>query len=259
MASGLRRQDGFTLLELAIVITAIGLVMGGIIVAQSMIRSAKINGVVSDIARYTAAYTDFRDKYIAIPGDMATAENFWGSDAGCPATPYTATPHVATCNGDGNGHIDGTREPFRAWQHMANAGFIDGLYTGVLGAGGAAHHQLDVNAPASTLDGGGFDIFWLGNKSGDANFYDGYYPVRLGIGAPSGTSYFYNPLFTPAEALAIDRKIDDGAPGTGNVMPYKSAVTPGCTTTDVSTTAEYAVASSAILCSLNIIITDPVK
>jgi len=253
------KNNGFSLLELAIVMTAIGLMMGGIIVAQTMIRSAKVNAVISDISRYTGAFTDFRDKYQALPGDMPTAENFWGSDTTCPATVYTATPHIVTCNGDGNGHIDGTTEPFRAWQQMSNAGFISGTYTGVSGTGGALHHVLARNAPVAVLDGGGFDLFWLGNKSGDANFYDAYYPVRLGIGGPTATSYFYAPLFTPTEALSIDRKVDDGAPGTGNIMPYKSPITPGCTSTDVSDTAAYVTASSGILCSLNVIIQDPVK
>lgn len=237
---------------------AVGLMIGGIIVAQGMIRTAKVNSVIGELSRYTAAVTDFRDKYQSLPGDMPNAENFWGSDSACPNTAYTNTPHVVTCNGDGNGHIDGTTEPFRAWQQLANAGFINGTFTGVAGAGGASHHVLGSNAPVSILDGGGFDLFWLGNKSGDANYYDAYYPLRIGIGGASTASTFYRPLFTAAEALAMDMKIDDGSPGTGNLLAYKSPLNPGCSSADTSTST-YVASSSGLLCALQAIIPDPVK
>lgn len=257
-AASYTRQSGFTLLELAVVMMCVGLIMGGLLVAQGMIRTSKVNAILGEFSRYTAAVTDFRDKYQSLPGDMATAENFWGSDTACPATPYTATPHTATCNGDGNGHIDGTTEPFRAWQQLADAGFITGNYTGVMGAGGANHHVFGGNAPASVLDGGGFDLFYAGNKSADANYYDGYYPLRLGLGGMSATSFFYNSLFAPDEALMLDLKVDDGSPAMGNLRTYKSPLNPGCTTADTSA-ATYNTATKSFACALIMIIPDSVK
>jgi len=255
----LRVKNGYTILEAAVVLTIIGLLIGSIIVGQTLIRSAKMYAVSMDIGIYLGAVKDFQDKYKALPGDMPDAENFWGSDTTCPATPFTASPHVPTCNGDGNGFIDGTTEPFRAWQQLANSGFISGAYTGVAGSAGANQHVRGINSPKTMLDGGGFDLFYIGNMSGDVNYYGGYYPLKLGLGTATATGAFDKPLFTPGEALAIDSKLDDGAPGTGNIMAFKSPINPGCATTDVSTTAVYAISGTNFLCSLNIIIPDPFK
>lgn len=258
MPSGNRiRSGGFTLLEMTIVMIIIALVTGVVFTGVSMLRSAKMNNAVSDLQRYSQAVVAFADKYQSFPGDMPIAERYWGSDAGCPNTPYTIIRHVATCNGDGDGFIDGPEE-FRAWQQLSNAGFINGLYTGVAGPAGGDDHVARVNAPASLLDGGGFDITYVGRMTGDANYFDGYYPIKIGLGMKSANSRFDAPLLTPAEAFAIDNKIDDGRPGTGSLMPFKSTLNPGCTTTDVPETSLYVAADGAYLCSLNYIVTDMV-
>jgi prepilin-type N-terminal cleavage/methylation domain-containing protein len=62
-------KKGFTLVELSIVLVIIGLLIGGILVAQSMIKSAQINAFVRQLQQYDSAVTNFKTKYNNLPGD----------------------------------------------------------------------------------------------------------------------------------------------------------------------------------------------
>src|SRR5216683_6006107 len=90
-----KRMQGFTLVEIAIVLVIIGLLLGGILKGQEMITKAKIKNVVADFSGISAAYYGYQDRYRAIPGDDAGAAARW------------TTPTVATA-GNGNGVVAGT-------------------------------------------------------------------------------------------------------------------------------------------------------
>src|SRR6267378_8393249 len=90
-----RRQQGFTLVEIAIVLVIIGLLLGGILKGQEMITQAKIKNVMSDFSGISAAYHGYQDRYRAIPGD----------DPGA-ATRWTTAP--AAFSGTGDGQVSGT-------------------------------------------------------------------------------------------------------------------------------------------------------
>lgn len=96
-------RHGFSLVELSIVLVILGLLVGGVLTGQSLIRAAELRSVSTEFAKYQAAVNTFRDKYFALPGDMNNATSFWGKDnVACAAhTGTAATP--GTCNGDGNG------------------------------------------------------------------------------------------------------------------------------------------------------------
>ena len=51
-----RRQSGFTLIEIAIVLVIIGLLLGGILKGQEMITQAKIKNSIADFSGISAAY-----------------------------------------------------------------------------------------------------------------------------------------------------------------------------------------------------------
>src|SRR5882762_1708651 len=89
------RQQGFTLVEIAIVLVIIGLLLGGILKGQEMITQAKIKNVIADFSGVSAAYHGYQDRYRAIPGDDPNADTRW------------TTPTAAT-KGDGNGIVAGT-------------------------------------------------------------------------------------------------------------------------------------------------------
>src|SRR5437764_15022750 len=68
-----KRQQGFTLVEIAIVLVIIGLLLGGILKGQEMITQAKIKNVIADFSGVSAAYHGYQDRYRAIPGDDPNA------------------------------------------------------------------------------------------------------------------------------------------------------------------------------------------
>lgn len=63
----------FSLVELSIVLVILGLLTGGILTGQSLIESATMRRQLADIATLQSATLSFRDKYMAIPGDMPIA------------------------------------------------------------------------------------------------------------------------------------------------------------------------------------------
>lgn len=67
-------QRGFTLVELAIVMTIIGLLIGGILKGQELMMNARATATIAQVRSYEAAATTFRDTYSSIPGDMPNAQ-----------------------------------------------------------------------------------------------------------------------------------------------------------------------------------------
>ncbi len=55
----------------------LGLLTGGILAAQSLIRAAELRSVNTEYNRYITASQAFRDKYFALPGDFSSATRFW--------------------------------------------------------------------------------------------------------------------------------------------------------------------------------------
>ena len=103
--AGYANQQGFTLIELSLVLAIVALIIGGILVGQSLIRTSQVQSAISDIERFQNALVLFKEKYHYLPGDMPNATTFWGTDSSCPNTSSNAIPKTATCNGDGNGRI----------------------------------------------------------------------------------------------------------------------------------------------------------
>jgi prepilin-type N-terminal cleavage/methylation domain-containing protein len=71
------RHSAFTLVELSIVLVIIGLIIGGVLAGRDLIRAAELRSLVSEVERYNSAVNAFKLKYNCLPGDCATATNFW--------------------------------------------------------------------------------------------------------------------------------------------------------------------------------------
>jgi prepilin-type N-terminal cleavage/methylation domain-containing protein len=187
---------GFTLIEIAIVLVIVGLLLGGMLKGQEMIRAAQVRHLISEEQGIKAAFYGFQDRYRALPGDYASAS----STINCGAS--------ACRNGDGNGRIEihnagGIHESTIVWSHLAAAGFINGSYD----PAGADTEPNDVNSPKNP-----YSIFL--QLAYDDNYGTGTVPSKHNLKTAGQI---------PVEIIAeVDRKVDDGNPygGAFQFSPY---------------------------------------
>jgi len=175
---------------------------------------------------------------------MNNATQFWGiaagtgSDATCGAFSSTT---AATCNG--NGIIDDADilESLRFWQHLANAGMIEGSYPGTNVAG-------VINSQPSKISNNFWYVysrkFTPGGPMlfGDPGVYfDVDYGNYMRIAALNA-----NTFTIPEDVYHIDMKFDDGKPGSGSIITIGNRFLNSCTTTSSSYvyTADYLMAGT---------------
>lgn len=108
---GILQQAGFTLVEIAIVLVIIGLLLGGILQGQSMIRGMQVKDAILIAKDLTTASQYFKERYHYLPGDWVFTAN---------EIPGTAS------GGNGNGIINGAAEIANVPNHLSNAGYIKG-------------------------------------------------------------------------------------------------------------------------------------
>ena len=231
------RSQAFTLVELAIVLVVVGLLVGAITMGSSLLKQSELQTVISDYTKYSNAIAQFSQQYGGQPGDLLDATNYWGDATNCPDAATDGSP--GTCNGNGNaqimdkGNATTRNEPFRAWQHLLLANYIDGSFTGETG-GSYGSTDLTavrgVNIPASRVSNAGWSIFYKGATSGDTTYFDQDLKNFLMFGVPSGDSLTQGAAITSSEAFQVDKKIDDSLPHTGRVTALKPAALANCTT-----------------------------
>jgi len=197
-----KAQQGFTLVEIAIVLVIIGLLLGGILKGQEMITQAKIKNVIADFSGISAAYHGYQDRYRAIPGDDPGAAKRW-------TTPTTATA------GDGNGQLTAaggyqmacataaaTDEVCHFWDHLRRAGFVSGTGT-----------QQPFNAVTGLI----------GVQSGGLGFSG---LIICSANLPDKI------------AIAVDTQMDDGTPNAGTVRGIdQTSPNPAIASTSPASTA----------------------
>ena len=119
----LKKQTGFTLVEIAIVLVIVGLLLGAVLKGQELIFNSKVKSTFTMSKEIAAATYSYQDRYKKVPGD----------DNGVVARFPTATP--IPINGSGNGYIDWGPFPCAAnsggencqtFYHLRLAGFISG-------------------------------------------------------------------------------------------------------------------------------------
>lgn len=198
------RQQGFTLIEIAIVLVIIGLLLGGVLKGQELITSARVRNMISQQDGIKAAYFGFLDRYRALPGDYAVAStNIKGV--------------AATANGNGDGQILGD-EAIMVWDHLSHAGFINGSYVFTAGT------VNDTTTPKNPY--AGYLQLIYDNIYSDAGTASNRHNLKTGIQVP-------------VNILAeVDRKIDDGNPqgGAFRFSAYAGGATAPTAATCIDTT-----------------------
>lgn len=218
MKSDSNAQNGFTLVELAVVMIIIGLLIGGVLKGQELIANAQVNSTVAQIRGIDAALGTFRNMYNSFPGDMLRAQ---------ARLPNCGAPFCR--NGNGNGRLTGATvaginnsvaatqngEPPQFWLHMNKAD----LFSGVQEGGAIAFGEL---VPAADI-GGGFTVGFTpngtlpgstaGNAAGIARA--GHWLAL--ISNVTGVQVANSPFVRASLMRRLDLKLDDGAPNGGSM------------------------------------------
>lgn len=213
----------FSLVELSIVLVILGLLVGGVLSGQALIKASELRKFTSYQTQYATALQSFRDKYFALPADMPNATQFWGRrvvGAGCNGTPTTAST-TGTCDGNGDGIIEwdntGVSEHHRVWEQLSRAGLIEGSYSYDHASPLPEQQTIGVERPKLIRNSSAI----IGNVGTGLVLTDIYQRtgtvIKMG-GYNSGASQLSSGVVQPDEAYSIDTKVDDGKPGTGSVV-----------------------------------------
>ena len=195
------RHQGFTLVEIAVVLVIIGLLLGGVLKGQELINSAKVKNVIGEFRNVSTYVFGYQDRFRAMPGD----------DPGV-ANRLTGAIRASTGGTPGNGRLEGswnsatpTDESVLFWQHvrLANLASGDGRNPGLEGL--------------VLLD-------WLPrNAAGGRTGITGVAPVT----GWAGNFFVCQDNIPGSLARQVDIAMDDGQPAAGSVRLLASGSASG--------------------------------
>lgn len=224
-----KKQAGFTLVEIAVVMVIVGFLIGGILQGREMIKNAQVTRTISDARGIQVLTTQFEDKYGYMPGDFDALNRISGCESG----------NANSClGGNGNGSVGGFRgvddvawrtvvtgrsETLQFWKHLALANFI----TTVDASSDFSTLAWSESHPAAAV-GGGYEFYY------DALTTIGFagHILRLSLDGVAPTGGMVGVL-TPDQAAQIDRKMDDGMAGSGKVFADYGVNSNACKTNDL--------------------------
>ena len=247
-----KHEIGFTLIELSIVLVIIGLVVGGVLVGQDLIKSAEVRAQISQIEKFNTAVNTFQGKYGYLPGDIPDP---YATQFGFQARGYNSQfPPPNAGMGDGDGMIAGGinaalygwiqgGEPVAVWSDLSTAKLIEGNYIGdpanwYSSDASLSNGSLSKFIPVAKI-GNNTSVYTLSafNKSVGYNL-DPYFasnnffsvsavsliafrskavPCGSYASCAGDSNTISNTGIPVTQAYAVDKKIDDGLPTHGNV------------------------------------------
>ncbi len=201
----MNKKSGFTLIELSIVLVIISLIAAGVVSGREMIHTSRLSALASDYLKYQTAFNMFELKYDQVPGDFNEATSYW--------------PGVSR-NGNNDGTYSNSLERTSFFDHLAHAGLTEGIYDHT-----ESSIIIGTSRPASPFDGIAIDMEYLSAIyyfTGDAAAAD--YPADIILTLRYNNSGSRDTL-TPEDTKFIDKKLDNGLPGSGKLIGYSSSDT----------------------------------
>ncbi len=213
-------SQGFTLIELSIVLVIIGLIVGAILVGQDLINAAATRAQIAQIEKFNTAVHTFQGKYGYLPGDMPDpyATNFGFVSRGANAGQGDGNGIIAGYQGSAYGLAETYGETVTFWRDLNTAGLIYGNFNTANETGGSSPvtatstPALSAIFPQGKLGQGNYIYVYSGSFN-DTN----YYGLSALTNVTAGIVPYSSPALTPVQAYSIDKKIDDGLPQSGNV------------------------------------------
>lgn len=251
--SKIRKQlfkQGFTLIELSIVIIIIGLLIAGVSAGRSLVNQTQLYSIIKDFTKIKVATAEFKSRFNAVAGDFKDGYSYWGTVGNCTNTYVNNSPHDG-CNGNGDGNLGPNNDNYEnrlMFKHLNLAGILDGKYSGTDDNG---HFRLGIDVPKGPLQNSGYyatyDSYWgIAGENVDMLGFGADYPGAAPIAA----------ILRPDEAKAIDVKIDDGLPVTGKILSGTAPVnsnghcTNGSGPEDLFSVTEYMLSNPQVACRM---------
>lgn len=195
----MQKNNGFSLIEISVVLILMGIIMMGIIGGASLIKNATIRSLMYEVNAYNAAVSVYRARFNYLPGDI---------------------------NGNRNGRIEyfnqdslnPVYEGMQLWADVVNRGIIAKGFSVVDGSVDNSPAVIGDNIPVSRLSSAG----WVGDFRDNENMIMLANPTGIINDGASVTDTMLesDAVIIAEDALDIDSKMDDGNKDTGSVRSY---------------------------------------
>lgn len=245
---------------MSIVLVIIGLIIGGILTGQELIHAAAIRKQIKQLQDYQVAFNTFRTKYNCIPGDCGNATQFFGT---------TDPSGNVINNGNDSGLIDtntgvstnaigvsatwsASTEIWGTLQQLSLAQMINysSGSTITTAAVGSSVPSISLYPQAGFFIGANYNFVSAGGNPDITPYQKGTNVMWLTLcivnNAVAMRLWDDNcGVFTALELQAIDQKVDDGMPLSGNFVGFGGF---GATNTDCLNGSSYKISNATSQC-----------